>query len=1006
MARLVDLQRQKPIQVEDNLVNEALASGKYRFKNGIEVPMVSPDGTLGNVVSENVADAISNGFRYRTADEDRARAKQDIEGIREKAYGGTGLAVGLGALRGATLGLSDVALRAGGLNEAAKEVQQRSPTASIVGEVAGGIAGLAVPMFGSPARLAMEAGQAVGSLVKGGSTLNKLARTGAAGVTEGALIGAGQVVSEMALGDPEMTVQKAIGNIGLGAVLGGSLNIAGRATLDVSNKAITGGLKAMADSQLVPKTAKEFAGRLSEIYGKGVNAVRGEFSADAQSQKLFDRNSDQFRATVVKHMSKPDELYRDIAANFDQVRDFAKDLEKSAGKASKVQKAIIDEDIGKIAPGKIDYLDDEIAAELGIDYVYTRPALKGNSLEVAEKKAGLDKFSKAQAQGTNIVADIDAQVSKMVEANQKFGTVYEPGAIRELRILTEDLSKQVASSKKISEINDAIVYAKNEIGRNTSTFDKPLAMMTRVEKDTKDLLLPIWKSLKQASVDKEVYGDLGAAVAERADMLAQIKFGVEDFDKQFFSYQKNGAKFERVADYSKLTSFFKNTELPSKERKRLALQGFNNAVDESIGKLKPIELKPLELEVSNLQKVRDSIVNQKQVENKTQKIDFLERKIARIEKQNENIKSFNEDILRTIEDAKAKKSAFDKALDIAEEQRSAVNWLNMQESFTGKSLHGALIGGSLSTSASLLTGGDTQLTSALGTIGVLGGALLGNPRAGLKFLVGLEQASKGLDRMAENAATKFKNIDRALQKSSGTLKNITTGVRQNLIREKLRIDGNTQEDNEKAYSKHIDDLSKMKNDQVGLYERIYDNVGEDSAQSAPVTTMTMFNTVQNAVAFLDSKIPKDPYSQGLYRDDFIPSFTEIDRYANYSRAIMKPKTIFKELENGQLKPETVEAVRAVYPRVYEAVVAAVSDKLVSSKKLDFDKRVQLGVLFGIPSVKALQPDYLKRMLTIHQAVAQEEQQGEPQSQSQSQMGKSQMVSFRGFKASERQQRNA
>ncbi len=1001
MPLLYDKKRGKVVNVADNLVNEALGTGNYEFRKGIEVPVIAPDGQEGTVLSDELPSLVGQGFQYLTAEEGKKRAKEEISAIKKETYGDmTGTAFLAGAARGATLGLSDVALRVGGLQEAALAVQQESPTASMLGEITGGVGALATPMLGAPAKAAMQAGEAAGGLIKGAGVGAKLARAGAAGVTEGALVGAGQTISEAALGDPNLTVEKAIGNIGLGAALGGGLNVAGRGALEVSNKAITGALSAMAKSEAIPKTAQELAGRLSEIYGRAVGLARGDFVLDDQVKDFWSRANKEGRKEAVQHMANPNELFRKIASNFDEVRNFSDELEKSASKAAQLQKEIIDENLGKITPSKIEYLDDDIAEELGNEYIFTRPTLKGTSLEVAEKKAGFKKFDDAQFKAQTLVKQIDDTVSMMQEANQKFGTVYEPGAIRELRILTEDLSKTVTTSTKISQINDAIVAAKNELARNAEIFAKPTALMTRVETDTKEALLPIWKSLKEASTDKELFGDLGAAVADRANILAQIKGATEQFDKQFFTYVKNGGKWERIEDYGKIAQFFKNTELPSKEKKRLALANFNTAIDESIEKLKPIPLKQIDDELANLEKVKKSIVNQKQVENKEQKIAFLERKIARIEKQNQKIQAFNDEIAKTIQDAKARKAQFDKAIDVAETQRAAVLMLNNQESMTGKSLHGTIIGGTLGGTLSLLAGNDPTTNALFGGIGVGVGAMLANPRSGLKFISGMENAAQGLDRMAQNAARRFKNIDRALKAQEGKLKSGVGAARQQFIREKLKIESDTQENNEKAYLKHMDDLNGLQQNPLTLYERIHDNVGDDAAEFAPVTTMTMFHITQRALAFLESKIPKDPYQQGVYPDKFVPSFVELDRYANYSQAVMRPKTIFKELEQGQLKPETVEAVKAVYPAVYDAAVQAVTAELVDSKKIDYDKRVQLGILFQLPSVKALQPDYLNRMMQIHSQAASQEQ------AQQQKLGTSQMVSFRGFKASEREQRNA
>src|SRR5690606_35804682 len=84
----------------------------------------------------------------------------------------------------------------------------------------------------APSTLAMRAGQAAelgaGALIRGGArstalrrVLGRAAETAIGGAVEGGIQGAGQVVSEAALGNEELTAESVIAGIGMGALLGG-----------------------------------------------------------------------------------------------------------------------------------------------------------------------------------------------------------------------------------------------------------------------------------------------------------------------------------------------------------------------------------------------------------------------------------------------------------------------------------------------------------------------------------------------------------------------------------------------------------------------------------------------------------------------------------------------------------------------------------------------------------------------------------------------------------------
>jgi len=997
MPLLYDKSQGKVVDVADNLVNDALATGNYRFRQGVRIPVVAPNGEEGTVLSDEMSDLIGKGFRYLTTEESKRRTQEKIQTIKEEAYGDRPvMAATLGALRGASLGLSDVALRLGGVDESALELQRRNEVASLVGEIGGGVASLLAPTgvaaaplraLGAPSRAAAEAAMqlgrsaairskavdAAGVLTRGG----RIQQAIVGGAAEGALIGAGQTISEFALQDPDLTAQKAMANVGLGAMFGGGLSGAGRVALEGADIGITKGLKALSETDAIPDSAAALAGRLSEMYGNAVKLSRAEFEIDEDAQKLWNRGNREFRKTVIENMTDPEALNRKITQNFDVVRDFTEQLSKDAGAAAKLQRELIDEDIGGGIANKVSKIE-------------------GNTLKDAERAAGVEIVDRARNKAITLADEMDAIKNTLKQANLEEGTIYQPGAIAQLSAITKDLRESAASGQGLGAISDSIIRAKNDLAENTALFAKNMEFLKEtnpVQFATIKALRPVWAKLKEASVDPDIFGDLGSALAERADNLSTLIGATRDFDKNFFEYVKKGGSFERIPDYSKISNFLRNTEATSKEKKRRALDGFQSAVDEVVGKLKPVSDEKIVDGIKRLQKELSKSATKTDKETSQ----FITDKIARLEGYKARINEFNEQMAQTVAKAKQTKADFDKALDIAKEQRAAVLWLNSKESFTGKSLHGALLGG-LGTGALI----DQNSTEGKGLtfLGALGGAVIANPRAGLRFIYQLENAAQGLDKASQRSAAAFRRVNDKLAAQRNKTRAVVQGVRQATIREALRFDQpRTVEDDQKAFIKHKEHLDELGGDPAGLYERIYDAVGAESADESPVAVQKLFETSARGVAFLQSKIPSDPLANPLIpSDEYSPSFAELDKYARYVQAVKNPRTIFRELEAGDLQPETVEAVKAVYPKVYDSVVQSVATELMGEKEIPFDARVQLSILLGLPAVKALTPAYLATLAQITEGAQQQQQ--EPGSR----MGTSQLVSFREMNASNRQQR--
>jgi hypothetical protein len=201
--------------------------------------VVNEAGTVGTLSKAEYRAARKAGQTVRLATDDE---KKDAN--LEAKYGGTGAglrAFAEGALRGPSLGVSD-ALVDYFSPETAEGMgyrERKNPGAAIGGELAGigltsllsggtGAAataarGVSAPLRGLTALGGMAERGAAALIGEGGGLGRRLLVRGASGVargvTEGAGFGAGRVLTESAIGDHEMTSERALALLGTNAIV-------------------------------------------------------------------------------------------------------------------------------------------------------------------------------------------------------------------------------------------------------------------------------------------------------------------------------------------------------------------------------------------------------------------------------------------------------------------------------------------------------------------------------------------------------------------------------------------------------------------------------------------------------------------------------------------------------------------------------------------------------------------------------------------------------------------
>lgn len=234
---LYDIENKSVVHMPFDDSEGLLKSGKYALPKDYKLPVVSPSGDVGTVDASEASKSLQAGFRVETLKEQKARMLQE-------EYGGPlGIteAAAAGLVRGPTFGASDLALTKTGLvsPETLSNLEEANPGTSLAAEAAGIIApavfsgGFSVAA-GVGLRGVAEAGliaerfvakQAVKAGLKNAvakSIVEKIAPKIAGSAVEGAFYGAGQLISEDALGKADLNAETLAGHVGAGMLIGGA----------------------------------------------------------------------------------------------------------------------------------------------------------------------------------------------------------------------------------------------------------------------------------------------------------------------------------------------------------------------------------------------------------------------------------------------------------------------------------------------------------------------------------------------------------------------------------------------------------------------------------------------------------------------------------------------------------------------------------------------------------------------------------------------------------------
>lgn len=171
---------------------------------------------------------------------------------------------------------------------------------------------------------------------------------------------------------------------------------------------------------------------------------------------------------------------------------------------------------------------------------------------------------------------------------------------------------------------------------------------------------------------------------------------------------------------------------------------------------------------------------------------------------------------------------------------------------------------------------------------------------------------------------------------------------------------------------HLEALKNMVNDTQGLAGKLPERL----MNHAPGMAVSLAQQAVNGAQFLIQRAPQPPdmWKPKALREPYEASQQEVDRWYRYVDAVSDPSRLTHELASGNIRPETVETVKALYPAIFEDMQKKIMEKMQTLEKIPYQKKLQLSNAFGV-ELLGFSPAQVILMQDAHNMASQQPPQG-------------------------------
>lgn len=977
MIRVFDSKTNLTREVSEEEAQQGFLDGRFGLV-GDRVNLIGADGQPFNIATEEASQAFEAGARIATEREVAA----EKERARLSAPGQAALAHLEAAGRGLSLGaLTPVEVALGVDPEQIKGRREANPEA-LATEIAASVA--TVPLTGGAgalglgvrgAGLAARAGQAArvaGVLPRATAALGRATETGvrgalgargataagrglaagAAGLAEGAVVGTGQVLSEAALGDIDLTAEQVLTGAARGAVFGGAASGLLTGTAVATGKAF----KVAARKTLSAESMESLANRAAfRQFGPSQPQVRA-------AMRQFGDNPGEVIGRVVR-----DEGVDVFGKDADEILTIVQDRRQDWGQKVGDAIASLDETVDETMQPSLSRIGSRLRSEV------VNPLKRSSSRTI-------------RSIGFRVERELESYIAPV----DKFGEPIKKISFRKLHRMRQDLDDVASTERGAAPTKFQVKLQK----ARRIVEGELLDASDRAAEVAGDAGALVKRALREDGVavaEDATVTDLALLARNRADELERgLVNGVEGFDAAL--------KKDQLPSVALIAKQLRSRVLsPLKRRASQEMREIGQSLDSVLGSFlhpvdnfgRPMErmgfglLRQLRRELDDLASppgvageqlakakrvIDDEIV--KAADRTAEAAGEAGEAYSRLR---DRVSLFRgtADSLELSSASGAELKAIGASYRRAKERFAVFSFLNdvaqknVAQDVANRtiSLTDTIVGaGGMPAGAVVgLLSGDVSVLGGLAVgalTGVAAGAVNKLIRAqGRKFaatagskLIAIRNTNKDVTNRIESAARSF--VDKATTTATiGAAKISTTAL-----------------DRQKEFDQRIASLEASLSgaqDMLGL---------EDET---PRTAEAIQQTMTKAKTFVAAKAPRMPKLEGLrVEPSRVVSSPDQTKFLRYARAADNFDTVIQDFSEGRVTLEAIETANAVYPKSFKVLKTSLESALSKHdvSKMSAERRVQLSFVLGRPVHFSMDPAFIQTVQAMHTPI---DEQGSP-----------------------------